>query len=153
MPKKETHWLYRMYDAEDTLLYVGLSRYPFDRFYQHSLTKSWFDNVRRITCEWFKDGYDGLASERKAIVSEKPLINKNHNGGHKAGAQPIAPETAIAAPQSVPTAAKVFNPIPVNWWRSEAGILDAGRQLNLPAHRGEGWASYVERLRDQLSRR
>lgn len=67
--------LYRFYDADDTLLYVGLSINPGKRFERHKADKEWWTEVARIDMEQFPD-IDALRTgERTAIQSERPRHN------------------------------------------------------------------------------
>lgn len=45
----EVNTLYRMYDADDQLLYVGTSKRPLDRFEEHRQEKADWSLVSKIT--------------------------------------------------------------------------------------------------------
>lgn len=67
--------LYRLYDAGDQLLYVGISRDPSGRFKAHAHEKSWWHHVVRTEIEW-RDGWkQAREAEDAAIRSERPLYN------------------------------------------------------------------------------
>lgn len=69
------HVLYRMFDAEGALLYVGITNNPKARFRTHSKTKAWWEEVANIAVEHF-DTREALAyAEYQAIVNEHPLYN------------------------------------------------------------------------------
>lgn len=44
--------VYRFFDKDKRLLYVGLSGQAFSRVMTHSCTKHWFKCVESITLEW-----------------------------------------------------------------------------------------------------
>ncbi len=66
--------LYRFYADDDTLLYVGQSRNPFQRLNGHFCDKQ-MDMVRHIELEWFDTPDAALRAEAWAIRREKPLWN------------------------------------------------------------------------------
>jgi hypothetical protein len=67
--------LYRHYDAEGNLLYVGISLSPISRTSQHAQTAEWFNDVARIDIEWHGDRKSAVDAERAAIRSEDPAFN------------------------------------------------------------------------------
>ena len=67
--------LYRFYDGEDQLIYVGISNSVLRRLAQHSETKVWFGTCSRVTLEHFPDRAAALAAERKAVADENPREN------------------------------------------------------------------------------
>jgi len=73
--------LYRLYDTEDVLLYVGITTNPKARFTQHALYKPWWPSVARTSVSWLHvTRPEALAIEAGAIRSEEPLHNGKHNG-------------------------------------------------------------------------
>lgn len=71
-----THVLYRFFDADDVLLYIGITKDPLARFKGHSVDKSWYLDVARATMEHFKSREDLAAAEIRAIQTELPKYNK-----------------------------------------------------------------------------
>lgn len=70
----QPHCVYRFWRGK-RLLYVGCT-YTFpQRFAHHSVVKSWFKEVDRITLEWHPDFLQGRLAETKAIETEKPKYN------------------------------------------------------------------------------
>lgn len=65
--------LYRLYDANDVLLYIGISWDPEWRFQGHLLDKHWAHLVARRTDEWYPDRKSALAAESAATEAENPL--------------------------------------------------------------------------------
>jgi hypothetical protein len=72
---KVNHNLYRHYDSEGNLLYVGISIYAITRLYQHSIASLWFKQITRIEIQHYPDRDSVLKAEREAIVKEKPQYN------------------------------------------------------------------------------
>jgi hypothetical protein len=67
--------LYRHYDKEGTLLYVGISLNPVARLQQHRRGAHWFYDIARIDVEYFATRDDAIQAEAATIVSEHPLHN------------------------------------------------------------------------------
>jgi len=71
--------LYRFFDAEGVLLYVGLTYDLVQRFAQHSVERWWWGHWATVTATRYDSRAELEAAERKAIKSEKPLYNEVHN--------------------------------------------------------------------------
>lgn len=71
--------LYRHYDAQDRLLYVGISLSAVARLTQHKSVAHWSSDIVRLTIETFPTRELALEAERAAIEAEKPLHNVAHN--------------------------------------------------------------------------
>lgn len=69
------HALYRFFDTEGRLLYVGLTVDPGNRWKAHSKQKSWWPDVRNVTLEWFSTRTEVTAAEKAAIQIERPAYN------------------------------------------------------------------------------
>lgn len=67
--------LYRHFDADGTLLYVGVSDCLSTRDKQHAATSHWHDEVCLTKTEWLIDRTTALKKERAAISAEKPRHN------------------------------------------------------------------------------
>ena len=67
--------LYRFYDVEGRLLYVGVTSVGPSRWSDHELHKAWWVHVVRTTVEHFPDRAEALAAERAAIEAEQPIHN------------------------------------------------------------------------------
>lgn len=70
--------LYRVYDAADALLYVGISGNFGRRWEQHAKVQPWWPEVHRQTVEWHPDWDAALDAEKAAIEGEAPLHNVIH---------------------------------------------------------------------------
>jgi len=71
--------LYRYYDAEDVLLYVGISANMPARLGSHETDSTWMDFAARSTLEHFGDRADAEKAEQAAIEADRPLFNILHN--------------------------------------------------------------------------
>ena len=71
--------LYRHYDADGKLLYVGISLAPLDRLRSHKSQSAWFRDIRKITIEPFANRDLAEEAEICAIETEFPLHNLSHN--------------------------------------------------------------------------
>jgi len=68
--------VYRLYDTDDVLLYVGMSNDPPRRWSGHvNEGKTWWADVARKTVEWYESQDDALTVEAEAIWAEHPLHN------------------------------------------------------------------------------
>lgn len=74
--------LYRHYDVDGDLLYVGISNNARARLAQHkSAGAVWVSDVAQTSIEVFSCREEALEAERRAIKAERPLYNKAHNVG------------------------------------------------------------------------
>jgi hypothetical protein len=71
--------LYRHFDADGILLYVGISRDPGVRRRTHHRRSAWTEFAARETVEWLPDRETAERAEREAIVAERPLFNGAHS--------------------------------------------------------------------------
>ncbi|KAB7832513.1 GIY-YIG nuclease family protein [Streptomyces mobaraensis] len=69
--------LYRLYDAHDTLLYVGIAGAPRRRWADHARDKgdAWWPEVVTKEVEWFDTRRAATKAELAAILSERPRHN------------------------------------------------------------------------------
>lgn len=74
-PGVETE-LYRHFDEDGRLLYVGISLSTATRLCQHRLTAKWARQVTTITIERFPSREEALKAELRAIRTENPAHNK-----------------------------------------------------------------------------
>lgn len=70
--------LYRLFEADGDLLYIGISKNPRTRFEQHR-DKHWWKYVALREIEWFEDRTAAERAEIRAIRTEWPLYNSQHN--------------------------------------------------------------------------
>lgn len=74
--------LYRFYDVEGRLLYVGVTSVGPSRWSDHELHKVWWVRVVRTTVEHYPDRATALAAEQAAILAEQPIHNVVHVKPH-----------------------------------------------------------------------
>lgn len=67
--------LYRHFDADGRLLYVGISLSAVQRLAQHA-TSDWSAEIRRVEVETFPDRVSAATAERESIRREQPIYNK-----------------------------------------------------------------------------
>lgn len=67
--------LYRHFDENNRLLYVGISLSTFARLSQHKDHSEWFKRVTQVTIEHFSTREEAMAAEREAIKAEGPKFN------------------------------------------------------------------------------
>lgn len=111
--------LYRLFDAEGRLLYIGISANPERRWTRHAGQKKWWNAVAKKEVEWHNTRADAEAAETSAIANEQP--RHNVTGIH--GARLVSP-VADNTDSSLPVYQVIANEL-------RGQILD-GR---LPAHR------------------
>lgn len=68
--------VYRFYDVGDSLLYVGCTATPDNRFRAHAADKEWWPQVARKKIEWHPDLRSGRDAEAVAIRRENPRYNR-----------------------------------------------------------------------------
>lgn len=72
-------FLYRFYDADDVLLYVGITDDLGERTFNHARSSSWMDFAVRSTIERYMSRREAEKHEVDAIRAERPLFNVAHN--------------------------------------------------------------------------
>ncbi len=82
MEEENTHCLYRHFDKDGNLLYIGTSLSVMSRTSHHHKISPWFNKITSITIERFPGRYDAARAEKKAILEEYPIHNKMFNIGN-----------------------------------------------------------------------
>lgn len=67
--------VYRLFDASDVLLYIGVTDNPDRRFASHEALKPWWPDVARKAIEWHDTRDLAEAAEDEAIQAEHALYN------------------------------------------------------------------------------
>lgn len=81
------HTVYRCYDRNGALLYVGCTVDVRVRLGQHGYDRSpWLPLVVEVTTVECPDRAAGLAEEKRVIAAEQPMFNTRHN---KRSTQPL----------------------------------------------------------------
>lgn len=73
-----TYSLYRHFDADHNLLYVGISLSTLQRIGEHKSSAVWFDLIALVTIERFSNKAKALEAEKAAIKNEGPFYNVVH---------------------------------------------------------------------------
>lgn len=76
--------LYRWFDSDDLLLYIGISDQLTVRVGSHIRGSSWMDFAVRSTVERFSSRTEAADAEVSAIKAEHPLFNHKHNDSPEA---------------------------------------------------------------------
>lgn len=72
--------VYRHFDKDGKLLYVGKSLSPFGaRLNGHRVSSFWFEEIAVVTIQHFSTDLEASVAEKEAIKRERPLYNKHHN--------------------------------------------------------------------------
>jgi len=75
----QEHLVYRMYDVDGRLLYVGQTSSMAERLRAHRTATPWFDEIACVTSVAVPDRASALAEEATTIREERPLYNVHHN--------------------------------------------------------------------------
>ena len=67
--------VYRMYDTDWTLLYVGVAKRLGARWDVHAKQQPWWDQVKHQTVTWYPNRDEAEAVEETAIRDERPVYN------------------------------------------------------------------------------
>ena len=125
--------LYRCFDADRRLLYVGVSSSPTDRMHQHVSQSPWAGEIASVEIERHDARDAALAAERVAIATENPVHNKAWNAGDaRADVNRIA---AVLSPDAMCDAlgvgkhavryARFTGTFPGNWYGTLLPMCDA----------------------------
>jgi predicted GIY-YIG superfamily endonuclease len=98
--------LYRHFDADGLLLYVGISSKPPQRLAEHARGSDWAKAIARVTIEWFETREAALAAEANAIRDEAPIFNLALQPGEKLPRKP-RPKPQPRKPEWAPSPAHV----------------------------------------------
>jgi len=73
-------WLYRLFDSEGRLLYVGVTDDVWRRVNEHERSQEWGDDIVQMRRHRYPGRAAALAAEKRAIQTEKPVHNIVHAG-------------------------------------------------------------------------
>lgn len=135
--------LYRLFDAEGRLLYVGIAFNPADRWRGHSSTKFWWHEVSRREVEWRETRGDALRAEAEAILVERPLYNVAGTEEPPPAAppkpKPVRSVNSDQADRELTAAGK-------RWHKSKAALKEADAELRALLVEGRRQGIPVSRL-------
>lgn len=75
----ERYYLYRFFDEDESLLYVGLSINAYNRFKAHRHQSYWFKDATTVKFEFYPDLETVRRAETTAIRTERPRHNVSQN--------------------------------------------------------------------------
>lgn len=67
--------LYRHFDANGELLYVGVTNNPKRRLSEHKCRSVWGGQIADVTVKWMRSRAEALSEEKLAILVEAPVFN------------------------------------------------------------------------------
>jgi hypothetical protein len=109
--KNGVSYLYRHFNADQTLLYVGISLSAVYRLSQHRDAGQWFDEIASVTIEKFNTRREALLAERQAIVKENPLYNTHYKKLAQEWQEKAEEEDRVAQAQKKMLRTVVFHPL------------------------------------------
>jgi predicted GIY-YIG superfamily endonuclease len=71
----EHNILYRYFDENDRLLYVGITKNQFQRFQSHAFNTKWVELIHKATFEHYFSRSEVRQAEIAAIAAENPMFN------------------------------------------------------------------------------
>jgi predicted GIY-YIG superfamily endonuclease len=71
----KTTALYRFFAADDSLLYIGITKNPLSRWQSHRRKAAWWSAVVAVAVEWHLYTNAAIDAEYAAIKAERPLFN------------------------------------------------------------------------------
>jgi len=74
-------YLYRAFDGDGTLLYVGVAKNWATRWASHATNAAWFPAVARLELQHFANPDEAIAAERSLIAAALPRHNQRAGGG------------------------------------------------------------------------
>jgi excinuclease UvrABC nuclease subunit len=77
------HYVYRHYDSDGELLYIGQTYSWQTRTDQHKNLAVWWDAVTRIELERYKTMTEACNAERELIIALNPKFNVTNNSVNK----------------------------------------------------------------------
>jgi hypothetical protein len=81
--RSDPHFVYRCFDADGALLYIGCSGDPAARVRKHASRSEWFADCADITVQEYPHFWAARAAEDEAIYTERPLHNRNGGGRYR----------------------------------------------------------------------
>ena len=121
--------LYRHFNEEGELLYVGISLSAIQRLGQHKEHSDWYQSIASVTLEHFETREEALKAEREAIFRERPLHNIHHRYSSKQAQRKADEELTELAQSKEDLTARVVYLNPVYTLESAAEALCVSKRL------------------------
>lgn len=81
-----SHYVYRYFNCDGRLLYIGCSKDPWTRYRSHRQdSRLWIDEVARGKISVFPSQAEALSAEKAAIIAEKPIYNRQFRWDYRDG--------------------------------------------------------------------
>lgn len=96
----DMHALYRMFDENGRLLYVGITGDLARRLTDHEV-KRWYPLIKNIVVEWFPHEAAARVAERRAISTERPRYNVAGLKPPKQARRTAEPEPELVKPRNL----------------------------------------------------
>ena len=81
MGNERVNVLYKFYNKDEELLYIGITNSPDKRFYIHSMDKEWFNEVDKVMCSDKMTRNEVSIYEIYTIMAEHPKYNVEYTDG------------------------------------------------------------------------
>lgn len=104
--------LYRYFDGQEVLLYVGITADLAARDNSHIKHSRWMQLTVRSSVERYANRREALDAERAAIETEQPIFNRQHNDGPEAIERLEKYLAEHALPELLPTPRAGLEPPP-----------------------------------------
>jgi hypothetical protein len=117
-------FLYRHFDGNGKLLYIGISLYPLLRTAQHAHYSLWMERVSKITLQKIADRNEAEKIERKAILDENPEFNIRRTGAARGKSAFIAASDWDYVPPDPTKPSATFDEV-VAFFGSESALAKA----------------------------
>lgn len=121
--------LYRHFDSNGELLYVGISLSALHRLGQHKDHSDWYQSIANVTLEHFETREEALEAEREAILRERPLHNIHHRYSAKKAQRKIEEKLTAIAQAKEDLTARIVYLNPVYTLESAAEALSVSKRL------------------------
>lgn len=116
--------LYRHFDSDGKLLYVGIAFRWDHRTKQHAKYSEWYKNISVLKIEHFATREQAIVAEVTAIKTEKPQFNISHNGNKDALPEPELEKLTKAEMANNTLIRRIVQFNPMYSIRGAAAVLD-----------------------------
>lgn len=83
MLEERSTYLYKHWNYDGVVIYVGITANPEQRLYNHKRNASWFKEVSQVSFKKFSNRLMARTAERYSIKTDKPAYNlRDKNGFH-----------------------------------------------------------------------
>jgi predicted GIY-YIG superfamily endonuclease len=89
--------LYRLFAGDGSLLYVGISKDPLERWREHLGSHSWWRQVAEYELCWYPTRAEAREAEKAAMLSEGPRHNIHSAPRHSAHWKAVLNTPAVRA--------------------------------------------------------